>query len=326
MKCIIIKGEAIMAQILKKYPVPATGLMLGLAALGNLIQSYGEVYRNIFGVLSTILFVLMIAKMIKYPKDIVIALDTPFVASVFPTFSMTIMLLSTYIKPFSQTAAFIIWMIGFVLHITLMIWFTKKYVLNFKIRQVFPSWFIVYVGIAVASITGPMFKLSAIGKLVFWFGLAAYLVLLGIVLYRVIKIKEIPEPALPSLAIFAAPASLLLAGYMNSFEMKNMAIVSVLMALSLIMYAVVIVLMFKLLRIKFYPSYAAFTFPFAISGICMKLTNGFLIKSGLEIPALKYLIKFQEAVAFVLIIYILVKYIEFVFAKEKVTINVNPGK
>ncbi len=315
-----------MTQILKKYPVPATGLMLGLAALGNLIQSYGEVYRSIFGVLSAILFVLMIAKMIKYPKDIVIALDNPLVASVFPTFSMTIMLLATYIKPFSQIAALIIWIIGLALHVILMIWFTKKYVLKFKIKQVFPSWFIVYVGIVVASVTGPMFQLSAIGKLVFWFGLATYLVLLGIILYRVIKIKEIPEPALPSLAIFAAPASLLLAGYMNSFEMKNMAILYFLMALSLIMYTIVIFLMFKLLRIKFYPSYSAFTFPFVISGICMKLTNGFLIKSGHVITALKYLIKFQEAVAFVLIIYVLVKYIEFLFAKEKAAINVSLNK
>jgi exfoliative toxin A/B len=306
-----------MAQILKKYPVPATGLMLGLAALGNLIQSYGEAYRSIFGILSAILFISMIAKMIKYPKDIVAALDNPLVASVFPTFSMTIMLLSTYIKLFSQTAALIIWIIGFVLHATLIIWFTIKYVLSFKIKQVFPSWFIVYVGIVVASVTGPMLQLSAIGKIVFWFGLATYLVLLGIVLYRVVKIKEIPEPALPSLAIFAAPASLLLAGYMNSFEMKNMVIVSILVILSLIMYTAVLILMFKLLRLKFYPSYSAFTFPFVISGICMKLTNGFLLKSGQGIAALKYLIKLQEAVALVLVIYVLVRYLGFIFAKEK---------
>ncbi len=306
-----------MAQILKKYPVPATGLILGLAALGNLIQSYGEAYRSIFGILSAVLFALMIAKMIKYPKDIVTALDNPLVASVFPTFSMAIMLLATYIKTFSQTAALIVWFVGLILHIILIMWFTKKYVLNIKIKQVFPSWFIVYVGIAVASVTGPMFQMSAIGRIAFWFGFATYLLLLGIVLYRVIKIKEIPEPALPSLAIFAAPASLLLAGYMNSFEGKNMTIVYILVALSLMMYTVVIILMFKLLRLKFYPSYSAFTFPFAISGICMKLTNGFMVKSGHPITALKYLVKFQEAVALALITYVLVRYIVFVIYKEK---------
>lgn len=312
-----------MGQVLKKYPVPAAGLMLGLAAAGNLVQSYGEVYRSMFGVLSAVLLLLMIAKIIKYPKGVGEALDNPIVASVFPTFSMAIMLLSTYLKPYAQAAALIVWIIGFTLHAVLILWFTKKYVLNFKIKQVFPSWFIVYVGIVVASVTGPAFKMNSIAQLAFWFGFVTYLVLLAIVLYRVIKIKEIAEPALPTLAIFAAPASLLLAGYMNSFQTKNMAIVWILVILSLVMYIAVIITMFKLLRLKFYPSYSSFTFPFVISGIAMKLTNGFLTKSGHGISALKYLIKFQEAAAIILTLYVLVKYIQFLFATEKVVINAN---
>lgn len=312
-----------MGQILKKYPIPAAGLILGLAATGNLVQSYGEAYRSIFGVLSAVLFVLMLAKIIKYPKAVAEALDNPLVASVSPTFSMAIMLLSTYLKPYAQTAAFIVWIIGFALHTALIIWFTKKYVLNFKIKQVFPSWFIVYVGIVVASVTGPVFKMNTIGQIAFWFGLVTYMLLLAIVLYRVIKIKEIAEPALPSLAIFTAPSSLLLAGYMNSFQTKNMAIVWILVILSLVMYIAVLIIMFKLLKLKFYPSYSSFTFPFVISGIAMKLTNGFLTKSGQGISALKYLIRFQETAAVILTIYVLARYMEFLFAAEKTPINAN---
>lgn len=310
-----------MRQVLKKYPVPAAGLMLGLAAVGNLFQSYGEIYHSMFGLLSTVLLVLMLAKIIKYPKAVAETLDNPLIASVFPTFSMAIMILSTYLKAYAQTAAFIMWIIGFAFHAVLIIRFTKKYVLNFKIKQVFPSWFIVYVGIVVSSVTGPAFKMNNLGEIAFWFGFVAYLVLLGIVLYRVIKIKEIPEPALPTLAIFAAPASLLLAGYMNSFGMKNMGIVWFLMSLSLIMYVSVVVAMFKLLRLKFYPSYSSFTFPFVISGIAMKLTNGFLAKSGHGISVLKYLIRFQEVVAVVLTLYVLVRYIQFVFTAEKAALS-----
>jgi exfoliative toxin A/B len=315
--------ELFMGQVLKKYPVPAAGLMLGLAAAGNLIQSYGEIYRSMFGLVSAVLFVLMLAKIIKYTKAVAEALENPLVASVFPTFSMAIMLLSTYLKPYTQTAALILWITGLSLHVVLIIWFTKKYVLKFNIKQVFPSWFIVYVGIVVASVTGPVFKMNAIGQIAFWFGFVTYLVLLAVVLYRVIKVKEIPEPALPTLAIFAAPASLLLAGYMNSFAVKNMVIVWVLATLSLVMYTAVIIAMFKLLRLKFYPSYSAFTFPFVISGIAMKLTNGFLNKSGLGISALKYLVKFQEAVAVVLTLYVLVRYIQFIFAAEKAPVSAN---
>ncbi len=306
-----------MNRILKKYPVPITGLMLGLAAAGNLIQSYGEVYRSILGILSGIIFVLMIAKIALYSKGVAEHLQNPVVASVFPTFSMGIMLLSTYIKPFAASLAYIVWIVGFVLHIILILWFTKKFVFSFKIKQVFPSWFIVYVGIVVASVTGPAFKMANIGQAAFWFGFVTYIVLLPIVIYRVIKVKEIPEAALPTLAIFAAPASLLLAGYMNSFSQKSMIIVWLLMVLSIIMYAAVIIMLFKLLRLKFYPSYSGFTFPLIISGIAMKLTNGFLIKSGQAISWLKYPVKFQEIVGIAIVLYVLIRYIQFFTAKDQ---------
>lgn len=307
-----------MDKILKKYPVPVVGLMLGLAAAGNLIQSYGEMYRNTFGIISAILLVLMIIKIAKYPKGIMEALDNPVVAGVFPTLSMGIMLLSTYLKPYTGSAAYIMWIVGVALHVMLILWFTKKFIFKLKIKQVFPSWFIVYVGIVVASVTAPAYEMLQVGQLVFWFGFITYLLLLPLVLYRVVRVKEIPEPALPTLAILAAPASLLLAGYMNSFATKNMTIVWLLMTLSIIMYVGVIIMMVKFLQLKFYPSYSGFTFPLVISGIAMKLTNGFLNKSEQGIPTLKYLIKFQEVVGVLITLYVLIRYIHFLFTEEKI--------
>lgn len=312
-----------MNEFLKKYPVPIVGLMLGLAAAGNLIQSYGEIYRNVFGILSAILLVFMLGKILKYPKDVVKSLDNPVVASVFPTMSMGIMLLSTYCTPYLSSFAYLMWIIGIILHIILILWFTKKFVLNFNIKQVFPSWFIVYVGIVVASVTAPVYKMANIGQVAFWFGFVTYLILLPIVLYRVIKVKEMPEPTLPTIAIFAAPASLLLAGYMKSFETKNMMIVWFLMLLSVLMYISVIVMLVKLLKLNFYPSYSGFTFPLIISGISIKLTNGFLIKSKQAIPVLKYLVKFQEIIAISITIYVLVRYIQFLLPKENNSVNIN---
>lgn len=312
-----------MDQFLKKYPVPITGLMLGLAAAGNLIQSYGEVYRSILGLLSAILFILMVVKIARFPGEVKKNLDNPVIASVFPTFSMGIMILSTYLKPFAPSLAYFVWAVGLILHITLILWFTKKYVLSFKIKQVFPSWFIVYVGIAVASVTGPAYKMIGIGQTAFWFGFITYLILLPLIIYRVVKIKEMPEPALPTLVIFAAPASLLLAGYMNSFGEKNLSIVWFLTALSIIMYIAAIIMMLKLLKLKFYPSYSGFTFPLIISGISIKLTNGFLIKSGNAVPSLKYLIKFQELIGVAIVLYVLFRYIQFLFAKENTSAKHN---
>ena len=69
----------------------------------------------------------------------------------------------------------------------------------------------------------------------------------------------------------------------------------------------------RLLRLKFYPSYSAFTFPLVLSGFGLKLANGFLVKSGLTIPLLKYAVNFEEIVATTLTLYVLVRYIGFLF-------------
>lgn len=299
-----------MGKLVKKVPVPTSGLMLALAAAGNLVQSYGAFYRNVFGVVSAILLVLLLAKMIKYPSVVKEELKNPVVASVFPTLTMGMMLLATYVKPFAPNFAFAMWIVSVVGHIALMFKFALDYIVKLDIKKVFPSWFIVYVGIAVGSVTAPAFEMQSLGRIFFWVGITSYFLLLPIVLKKV-KLGTIPEPALPTLAIFAAPVALCLAGYMNSFETKNMVIVWGLVTLSQLSYIFVLSQLPKLLKSKFYPSFSGFTFPMVITAISIKLTNGFLANSGQPVPTLKYIVKFEEIVAILIVIYVLLKYIQF---------------
>lgn len=313
----LLKGEMLMKGIIKRLPVPAVALLLALAATGNLVLSYGNMYRNIFGIFAAIILILILAKIIIYPKKIAEDLNNPVIASVFPTLSMGIMLMATYIKPLTPSLAFGIWVIGLVLHIVLILYFTIKYVFNFNIKKVFPSWYIVYVGIVVGSVTAPAFEMTNVGKILFWFGFISYLVLLPIILYRVLKVREIPEPALPTIVILAAPASLCLAGYMNSFQDKNMFIIWLLLALSQFTLLCVLLQLPKLLKLPFYPSYSAFTFPLVISALSLKLTNAFLLNTGKEIAMLKYIVKFEELLAVIMVLYVLLKYIVFLFSKTE---------
>lgn len=298
-----------MGEIVKKLPVPIVGLMLALAATGNLVLSYGSIYRNIFGILAGVILILMLVKFVLYPKGVSKALDNPVVLSVFPTFSMGIMLLATYLKPLSFSVGYSVWIIGLLLHGILIIYFTKKHIFSYSIKKVFPSWFIVYVGIVVGSVTAPAFDMINVGQALFWFGFISYLLLLPIVIKRVFSVKEMPEPTLPTLVIFSAPASLCLAGYMSSFQDKNMFIVWTLVALSQFTLVCVLFKLPSLLKLKFYPSYSAFTFPIVISAISIKLTNGFLMNTGKSIPLLKYVIKFEELLAVGIVIYVLIRYI-----------------
>jgi len=121
-----------MGQIVKKLPIPIVGLMLALAAAGNLIQSYSSGLRNTFGLMSGIILVLVLLKITMYSKGVKEALDNPVVASVFPTFSMGVMLIATYLKPYIGSLAFIVWLIAVGLHIVLIISFTKKYLFNYN--------------------------------------------------------------------------------------------------------------------------------------------------------------------------------------------------
>lgn len=306
-----------MKGIIKKLPIPAVALLLALAATGNLVLSYGNMYRNIFGIFAAIIFILILAKIIIYPKKVAEDLNNPVIASVFPALSMGIMLMATYIKPLFPSLAFGIWVIGLILHMVLILYFTIKYVFNFNIKKVFPSWYIVYVGIVVGSVTAPAFEMTNVGKILFWFGFISYLILLPIILYRITKVKEIPEPALPTIVILAAPASLCLAGYMNSFQNKNMFIVWLLLALSQFTLLYVLVQLPKLLKLPFYPSYSAFTFPLVISALSLKLTNAFLVNAGKEIAILKYIAKFEELLAVIMVLYVLLRYIVFLFSKTE---------
>ena len=313
--------------MIKKIPIPLAGVMLGFAALGNLLQSYSESVRLICGIISAILGLLLICKFILYPSMIKEDMKNPIMASVAGTFSMAIMLLAAYIKPYIGSSAIYIWYLGIALHIILIIYFTMNFIFKFDIKKVFTSYFIVYVGIAVASISAPAFEKTNIGTFAFWFGFISCMILLVVITYRYIKYKEIPKPAQPLFCIYAAPVSLCLAGYIQSVQPKSLLMISFLAILSLIIYIIVLCKLPKYLKMPFFPSYAAFTFPLVISGISMKMAMAylnnigysisFLSNMGYLISFLNYIILLQTIIATVLVVYTLIRFAMFIIPVEK---------
>lgn len=299
--------------MLKKLPLPVTGVALGAAALGNLIESYSAGARLVCGAAALLLLLLYIIKVILYPDSFKEDMHNPIMASVFCTFSMAVMLLAGYAKPFIGNAASVIWYAGILIHIILIIYFTLKFMIKPVLTKVFASYFIVYVGIVVASVTAPAFEAQAVGQAAFWFGFILLLLLLILVTYRYIKVKEVPAPAKPLFCIYTAPASLCLAGYMQSFPEKSLGLAGFLAVLSFILYIIVLVKLPTYLKMPFFPSYAAFTFPFVISAIGMKMTNAFLNTSGHPLPGLGAIVLIQTLIACILVIYTLIRYAMFFF-------------
>jgi len=320
----IIPRKNIMLNIkntLHRTPVPAAGLMLGLASVGNLLSSYGNMFKTLFGIISFLLVILLIMKITFDTKAVMNDLQNPAIAGIACTFPMGIVVLSTYLNPFCPSISYFICAIGILIHCALIIFYTKKFIFNFTIQKVFPSYFVVYVGIAIFSVIAPVFNAAQLGQIFFWFSFITYLILLPIISYRVFIIKSIPESLLPTITIFAAPPSLCLAGYLNSFQEINMLIVCLLTFLSFTMLFGVLLYLPRMIKLKFFPSYSAFTFPFVISAISIKTINSFLIKIHIELPLLNYLVHFEELLATGFVVYVLVRYIDFLFLQD---VNLGP--
>lgn len=70
---------------------------------------------------------------------------------------------------------------------------------------------------------------------------------------------------------------------------------------------------------KVFPSYSSFTFPLVISAITMKQTNAFLLKIHKPVYGLIYFVKFQEALAVLIVLYVFVRYIQFILTENNLS-------
>lgn len=306
-----------MRDIIKKVPIPICGVMLGILALGNLLQSYSEGIRHACGIVGGILLLVILLKLILFPQMIREDMKNPIMASVAGTFSMSLILLSTYVKPWIGQAAFYLWILAILLHIALIIYFTLKFILKLEIKKVFASYYIVYVGIAVAAITAPAYEHTGIGTAAFWFGFVTLIILLILTTVRYIKHMEAPEPAKPLLCIYAAPTSLCVAGYVQSVVPKSFSFLIAMYVLACALYIFALIKAVGYLRLPFYPSYASFTFPFVISAIASKQTMACAANMGSPIPALSYVVTIETIIAVVFVLYVLVRYIGFLASSSK---------
>lgn len=302
---------------IRKVPLPLCGVMLGSAALGNLLQSYSEGVRYICGIAAAFLLILILLKLILFPQMFSEDMKNPIMASVSGTFSMALMILSTYLKPFIGAAAYYIWLAALALHIVLIVFFTVRFIVHIQMPKVFASYYIVYVGIAAAAITAPAYDKTGIGSASFWFGFVSLIVLLILVTYRYVKFRKVPEPAKPLICIYAAPASLCVAGYVQSVAVKSIGFLIGMLILASVLYVFALVNAVRCMKLPFYPSYASFTFPFVISAIAVKQAAVSLGNMGLQVPGIQAVVLIETVIAVILVLYTYVRFMQKIFVSKK---------
>jgi len=268
-------------KFIKTIPMATCGLSLAFAALGNLLLPLpnGAAIRYICGLMSLVILTIFALKLFMDKGHAKEELKTPVPFSVLPTATMAIMLLSTYIRPHIPEIALVIWYAAVITHVCIMLMFFKRFLPEFKLATVFPSWLIVGVGIVATSVTAPAMGAVFIGQIAFWTGFVLYFAVLPLVVLRMNKLKTFPEPARKTIAIFTAPMSLLIVGYFNSFVSQgvvNPTLIYIMLVVAAASYIYVSYMMLSLLKIKFYPTYSAFTFPYVISAMAFRLGVNFL--------------------------------------------------
>ncbi|MBR6024559.1 MAG: TDT family transporter [Methanobrevibacter sp.] len=295
---------------IKKLPIPISGLILAILSLGNLLQAYGPIFKLVCGVVGAILILMLVLKLVFYPDVIRDDLSNPIILSNSGTFSMALMILSTYINAFDGTLAIGVWILGVALHILLIIWFTYRYIVrDFNITVVYPSYWIVFIGITMGAITAHVHGLSEIGFIFFLFGFIAMLITLPLVIYRYLRYPNESDANKPLICIFTAVMSILIVGYTNSVNVISNGFLMVLYSIAFVFFLFALSKVIEYRKLKFYPSYSAFTFPFVITAIASvevsQIFNSWIFS---------ILIPIQTVIAVVLVIYVFYNYIEFLFS------------
>lgn len=295
--------------MIEKIPIPICGLILALLSLGNLLNDVYPYLRAVCATLGMIFLILILSKLILYPENIKNDFKNPVIASNSGTFSMSLMVLSTYIVPFIPSIGYGIWILGIALHILLIIYFTYHFIIrSFDILTVYPSYWIVYIGITMGAITAHAHNLDEIGFIFFLFGFAAMIITLPLVIYRYLKYNNVPDANKPLICIFTAVLSILIVGYLNSYNNISLEFLMGMYLFACIFYIFALAKFIEYRKLNFYPSFAAFTFPFVISGLA---TKGVISKIGSNI-VLNGFLNLQMLIASAIVLYVLSKYVKYI--------------
>ena len=291
----------------KKIPLALSSLVLALFSLSNQISHYTLIAQGIW-CLASIGFILILGRLILGFEQIREDLRNPVVASAFASFFMAAFLFASRL-PLAQTGLRVTWLGLLGLYIAYIIFFSLRFLRPFSLNQVYPSWFVVYVGPAISLVTVPASVPTSIKGLILGVTGFATLALFPLVLWRMRQIA-IPHLYRPILAILAAPLALLITSSIKSNQRPATIILVGLFVFSQIFFFFALRLFTKLVNKGFIPLFAAFSFPLVNSVNAFKAATTSLKLVNL-ITHLIYLAELLPVLA--IMIYLLYHFIKLLY-------------
>ena len=290
---------------IEHLPISIGGPILGIAAMGNLLRDFFPYSREVCGLISALLFILVFIKLIEYPETFKKDLNNHVLASIIATLSMALMLIANFIYPYvGYTIAISLWIIAITIHIFFVINYILKFVLHFDITDYTAGSFVVFAGIQMIAITAPTFHQEFLGTIAFWFSFICVVLVFIAITYRYLNIK-VPEPTKPVIGVYAAPFSLCAVGYLASVSPNNFYLVISFYIITKILYMMVLIKFIQYRKYPFYPTYAAYTFPVVINAVTTLFTMKYLSKIGINLAYMQYELIIEIIIAILLVSYVL---------------------
>ena len=284
----------------KRPPILLSGLILGLFGLANLLLNYHSIFFHFLNGLALVLWIYLTLALVlsfsDYRQDLQ---KVPFLSS-FATYPMASMLLASYLSKLGLFwVSQLLWYMALLLHIFLIANFTWKYVLKAEGLSLTPSWTVLYVGLAMASLTQGVIHQPFLGYLAWFFALLLSLILYPL-FYKVRRSQRLPDALRPQWAIYCAPFSLLLGSYIRLAGADAEGwFVALLLLLSQGFYLLVLCLLPRIFRLGPQLSWSALTFPL--------VNTAFALRLGLDYLGWTWLVWLSHAealLAFVTVLYV----------------------
>ncbi|MFA7318456.1 MAG: SLAC1 anion channel family protein [Sulfuricella sp.] len=202
---------------LKNFPIAWFSTVMGMAGFSiawnraEHVFDTGFCLSSVLLAFTTLLFVVLLlllaAKLVKYPGDVLGEVMHPVKLVFVPTISIGMLLLSIAYLQIAPGLSFWLWSAGAVLHLAITLYVLSSWVHHskYEIAHLNPAWFIPVVGNILVPIAGMQHAPADISWFFFSLGLFFWPVLTAILFYRLIFHGSLPERLMPTLFIFIAP-------------------------------------------------------------------------------------------------------------------------
>lgn len=230
-------------------------------------------------------------KAARYPDAVKREFAHPIKINFFPTISISLLLFSIAFMRLNSDVSRAFWIAGIVIHLLFTIailsaWMHRP---TFQIQHINPAWFIPMVGNIVVPIAGVEHAPVEISWFFFSIGLIFWLALFILFLNRIIFHNPLPERLTPTLFIMIAPPAIGFISYLrlmerevSGFELDGFA--RILYYFALFIFIVLLTQYRQFVKIPFYLSWWAYSFPMAaitIATVLMASKTNMLFFQGL---------------------------------------------